>query len=109
MNQEQLKQIKELDDLIKDIKKIIKQQNNPSRSELEHVILSVKNKHIEVATYESTSAIMGGSGTTDIGYITDNVLYSKLQPYKIILLTKIMNKYGIEEYKRIVIENELEV
>lgn len=109
MNQDQLKQIKELEDLVNDIKEITKQQNNPSRSGMEQVIINVKNKHIEVATYESTSAFMSGGVTTNISYITDDVLYSKLQPYKIILLTKIMNKYGIEEYKKIVNENKLEV
>ena len=110
MNYEELKKQKEVIEFIKDIKDLTEQQKNPTRDGMEKVILNIKNKYIiEVEMYELLSVIKNNGVLTNIKNISNDNLYSKLQSYKEFVIMKFIEKYGKENFNKIVKEYELEV
>lgn len=109
MNMDNIKLNKEVDDILKDIFDLTNQQTNPSVNEIRQLIIKIKNKYIKVATYESLSAIENNTTTTNINNISDDVLYNKLQVYKILLIDILKEKCSEEEFKRLINEYKLEV
>lgn len=106
----QINNIKEIEDITKDIKDLIEQKKNPTREGMERVIKSVREHLVlETEMYEDTLCVASNSPKVNIKNIDNNVLYEKLDSYKIICLGYLLNKYGKESFDEIIKEYNLEV
>ena len=100
----------DITDIVKDIKNLINQQKNPTRNGMLKVLNDVQNKYkIETSIYETVECLSTNGNMTNIENVSDKVLYSRLEPYKIILINKLIDKCGQDKANQIIKEYELEV
>ena len=106
----QMKDIKDIRDIVKDIKNLTEQKKNPTRDGMEKVIKSVREHLLlETEVYEDTLCIKNKGLKVNIENIDSNVLYSRLDDYKTICLGYLLNKYGKKSLDEIIEEYNLEV
>lgn len=106
----QIKDMKDVIDIAKDIKDLTEQKKNPTREGMEKVIKSVREHLIlETEVYEDTLCVANNSPKVNIESIDSNVLYDRLNAYKTICLGYLLNKYGKEAFDEIIREYNLEV
>ena len=106
----QIKDFKDISDIAKDIKNLTEQKKNPTREGMEKVIKSVREHLIlETEVYEDTLCVANNSPKVNIESIDSNVLYDRLNAYKTICLSYLLNKYGKEAFDKIIKEYNLEV
>ena len=93
---------REISDLIKHIKDINKQMQNPS-NEIRNVIKDIqKSLPTESITYEVLSSQGYNTKLVSIDIIDINVLYQKLPAYKIMCQNKLIEKCGQKLYEEII-------
>ena len=98
-----LEKEKQVKDLIDSIKKINEQLNEFDRNKTIEVLLDTRNHlYVESYIYENTQG-----PTTDINYLDDYILQSKLMPYKIMCMKKLLDILGKEELDKIIKEKNL--
>ncbi len=98
----QIKDVKDVIDITKDIKDLTAQKKNPTREGMVKVIKSVRHHLLlETEVYESSLCAINRSSKVNIDNIDNNILYEKLDDYKTICFGYLLNKYGKEHYKRI--------
>lgn len=106
----QIKDMKDVIDIAKDIKDLTEQKKNPTREGMEKVIKSVREHLIlETEVYEDTLCVANNSPKVNIESIDSKVLYDRLDAYKTICLGYLLNKYGKEAVDEIIKEYKLEV
>ena len=106
----QIKDMKDVIDIAKDIKDLTEQKKNPTREGMEKVIKSVREHLIlETEVYEDTLCVASKSPKVNIENIDSKVLYDRLDAYKTICLGYLLNKYGKEEFDEIIEKYNLEV
>ena len=106
----QINDIKEISDIVNDIKELIKQKKNPTREGLVKIIKSVREHLVlETEVYEDTLCVANNSPKVNIESIDSKVLYDRLDAYKTICLSYLLNKYGKELFDQIIKEYNLEV
>lgn len=105
-----IKDVKDISDIVKDIKNLTEQKIKPTREGMEKVIKSVREHlMLETEVYEDTLCVANNSPKVNIESIDSKVLYDRLDAYKTICLGHLLNKYGKETFDEIIKEYNLEV
>lgn len=106
----QIKDMKDVIDIAKDIKDLTEQKKNPTRKGMEKAIKSVRQHLLlETEVYEDALCVANKSSKVNIENIDNNVLYGKLDDYKTICFGYLLDKYGKEQLNEIIKEYNLEV
>ena len=106
----QIKDVKDVIDITKDIKDLTAQKKNPTREGMVKVMKSVRQHLLlETEVYESSLCAINRSSKVNIDNIDNNILYGKLDDYKTICFGYLLNKYGKEQLDEIIKEYNLEV
>lgn len=105
-----IKDIKEISDIAKDIKDLTEQKKNPTREGMEKIIKSVQEHlTLEIELFEDSLCVANKSSKVNIEKIDNNVLYNRLDVYKVICLSYLLKKYGKEVFNEIIKQYKLEV
>ena len=105
-----IKDIKDVIDIVKDSKDLTEQKKRPTREGMEKAIMSVRQHLLlETEAYETGLCIAKKSLKVNIESIDSNVLYGKLDDYKTICFSYLLDKYGKEQLDGIIKEYKLEV
>lgn len=111
-----IKDMKDVIDIAKDIKDLTEQKKNPTREGMEKAIKSVRQHLLlETEVYEDALCVANKSSKVNIenidniDNIDNNILYGKLDDYKTICFSYLLDKYGKEQLDEIIKEYNLEV
>jgi len=108
-----IKDVKDISDIAKDIKDLTEQMKNPTREGMEKAIRSVRQHLLlETEVYEDALCVANKSSKVNIeniDNIDNNILYGKLDDYKTICFSYLLDKYGKEQLDEIIKEYKLEV
>ena len=106
----QIKDMKDVIDIAKDIKDLTEQKKNPTREGMEKAIKSVRQHLLlETEVYEDALCVVNKSSKVNIENIDNNILYGKIDDYKTICFSYLLDKYGKEQLDEIIKEYNLEV
>ena len=95
-------------DIIKDIKDIDIQINNPTDEGVKEVILNVKNKlPIDTIMFEEKLSILSKGKLTNIDNVSFSELYNRLPYYRGLCVNYLMNICGKEVYKNLASEYKI--
>ena len=106
----QIKDMKDIIDIAKDIKDLTDQKKNPTIKGIKKAIKSVRQHLLlETEVYEDALCVANKSSKVNIENIDNNILYGKLGDYRTICFSYLLDKYGKEQLDEIIKEYNLEV